>query len=623
MPLALLALADPPDSRPQHLSQTPSMFRSATRPATLTRSRSWPPLRAEPVFQRQIVRILLMVPVYSSTSLTSLFISATKAQWVITIRWARAGAPTSRKPRARVVRDPPRPGCPRRSCYEAYVIYCFLQLCIEYLGGPGHLVNKLEGHSFRTSLFSCTCCCGSEVAVSSRFLLWVKRGVIQFVWIKPAMALVQLIMVSQGTYGGESMSPHYAHFWVVIIYNISYTRASACPPAPLCPGLPGLDRTDPLPAPLPAVALYSLAMFYFGTHDVLHDFKPFLKFVMIKLVIFLSFWQEIIFSMLVRGWHTRSPPGMAPCRVATSSAAAPFATKSAGCSSAPVAPVAPITAPQESMGFLKSASLKSDIENLLICIEMAFAVVGMWFAFPYSDYTVPGVKGAPIIKALANVGHAVSVQDLVTDTVHNFAPSYQDYVLYSTDGHKKIHRVRTFVTVGGQRRANAALLGHQVRSDAIPEDVEWGARNPSQATSLFAGASTSTAGPVSMGVLELTKEKLGRKGDKPGAKRTLNGMGLEGPGAPGIAGGMSRATLLAAAPDEHRGGDSGPSTADGTASAAAVELAVVPAVAGPSESGGGVDARLAPASAAVGEEGSGVEPPPPPLPQDGTTPASS
>jgi len=472
----------------------------------------------EPVFQRQIVRILLMVPVYSSTSLTSLFISATKAQWVITIR----------------------------SCYEAYVIYCFLQLCIEYLGGPGHLVNKLEGHSFRTSLFSCTCCCGSEVAVSSRFLLWVKRGVIQFVWIKPAMALVQLIMVSQGTYGGESMSPHYAHFWVVIIYNISYT-----------------------------LALYSLAMFYFGTHDVLHDFKPFLKFVMIKLVIFLSFWQEIIFSML------------------------------------------------ESMGFLKSASLKSDIENLLICIEMAFAVVGMWFAFPYSDYTVPGVKGAPIIKALANVGHAVSVQDLVTDTVHNFAPSYQDYVLYSTDGHKKIHRVRTFVTVGGQRRANAALLGHQVRSDAIPEDVEWGARNPSQATSLFAGASTSTAGPVSMGVLELTKEKLGRKGDKPGAKRTLNGMGLEGPGAPGIAGGMSRATLLAAAPDEHRGGDSGPSTADGTASAAAVELAVVPAVAGPSESGGGVDARLAPASAAVGEEGSGVEPPPPPLPQDGTTPASS
>lgn len=40
-------------------------------------------------------------------------------------------------------------------------------------------------------------------------------------------------------------------------------------------------------------------MFYLGTHDVLQEFNPFLKFVMIKLVIFLSFWQSVLFAALV------------------------------------------------------------------------------------------------------------------------------------------------------------------------------------------------------------------------------------------------------------------------------------------------------------------------------------
>eukprot|EP00891_Asterochloris_glomerata_P000453 jgi/Astpho2/453/Aster-03499 len=35
-----------------------------------------------------------------------------------------------------------------------------------------------------------------------------------------------------------------------------------------------------------------------------------------------------------------------------------------------------------------------------------------------------------------NVTHAISVRDLVSDTVHQFAPTYHDYVLYSNSGAK-------------------------------------------------------------------------------------------------------------------------------------------------------------------------------------------
>lgn len=43
------------------------------------------------------------------------------------------------------------------------------------------------------------------------------------------------------------------------------------------------------------VALYGLLLFYLGTHELLAPFKPLLKFVLVKAVIFLSYWQ-------VRAW---------------------------------------------------------------------------------------------------------------------------------------------------------------------------------------------------------------------------------------------------------------------------------------------------------------------------------
>lgn len=40
-----------------------------------------------------------------------------------------------------------------------------------------------------------------------------------------------------------------------------------------------------------SLALYALFLFYFATKELLRPFEPMLKFLTIKAVIFLSFWQ--------------------------------------------------------------------------------------------------------------------------------------------------------------------------------------------------------------------------------------------------------------------------------------------------------------------------------------------
>lgn len=40
-----------------------------------------------------------------------------------------------------------------------------------------------------------------------------------------------------------------------------------------------------------AAALYGLMLFYFGTMELLAPFRPLLKLILVKTVVFLTFWQ--------------------------------------------------------------------------------------------------------------------------------------------------------------------------------------------------------------------------------------------------------------------------------------------------------------------------------------------
>lgn len=66
--------------------------------------------------------------------------------------------------------------------------------------------------------------------------------------------------LTPGTCSGPSV--HSGYFYVTLIYNMSVS-----------------------------LALYALFLFYFATRELLQPFEPVLKFLTIKAVIFLSFWQ--------------------------------------------------------------------------------------------------------------------------------------------------------------------------------------------------------------------------------------------------------------------------------------------------------------------------------------------
>ena len=76
-----------------------------------------------PAEQRWIVRILFIVPLYAFVSWLSLLFFSANDYYVYFY----------------AVRD----------CYEAFVIYNFLSLCYEYLGGEGNIMTEIRGKNIR------------------------------------------------------------------------------------------------------------------------------------------------------------------------------------------------------------------------------------------------------------------------------------------------------------------------------------------------------------------------------------------------------------------------------------------------------------------------------------------
>ncbi|GAB4816342.1 hypothetical protein N2152v2_003388 [Parachlorella kessleri] len=232
-----------------------------------------------------------------------------------------------------------------------------MSLCLAYVGGPGAVEIKMAGFVLMPSWTACTL---------------TKQMALQFVLLKPIMAILTIILHATGHYEEGNWAPNNGYLWITIVYNITYT-----------------------------VALYGLLLFYMGTHELLAPFKPLLKFILVKSVIFLTYWQGL-FVVILKG-----------------------------------------------AGVIQTQEDAVNFQNWLLCVEMLPASICMLFAFPYDEYKVAG-PGMGLSGG--NVTHAISIRDVVSDTVHQFAPAYHDYVLYSDGGTKpvppKTVRTRTFVAVG-------------------------------------------------------------------------------------------------------------------------------------------------------------------------------
>ena len=244
-----------------------------------------------PEHQRYVCRILLLVPVYASLSLGAL------------VRPQLA-------PALGTLRD----------CYEALAIYTFLQLLMVYLGGDRAVGEWLElrGHMRHAEPLRLLCPqLKPNVQLGHAFLLWVRRGVLQFVFVKPLMALVALGAAWAGRYHEGSPSPRDAYAWTALVNNVSVS-----------------------------LALYCLVMFYLACESILEPFEPLAKFLVVKSVVFFSYWQYC--TLVVLALLGVLPGGQAQA---------------------------------------------SRLQSALVCAEMAVAALAHAWAFPWSDYVEDPRKG--------------------------------------------------------------------------------------------------------------------------------------------------------------------------------------------------------------------------------------
>ncbi|KIK63485.1 hypothetical protein GYMLUDRAFT_57673 [Collybiopsis luxurians FD-317 M1] len=195
----------------------------------------------KPYLQRMVVRIMVMVPIYAISSFISLF--SLEAAFFID-----------------AVRD----------IYEAFVIYCFFVLLLSYLGGERSLLILLHGRPpkappFPFNFFK------REIDVSDPYtFLFLKRGILQYVQVKPILAIATMILKACGKFNEGDLRARSGYLYVSIVYNVS-----------IC------------------LSLYCLAMFWLCVHDDLKPFRPMPKFLCVKGILFFSFWQSIAVSIFV------------------------------------------------------------------------------------------------------------------------------------------------------------------------------------------------------------------------------------------------------------------------------------------------------------------------------------
>ena len=240
--------------------------------------------------RRYVVRILWMVPVYATVG----WLGLSYREYVVYLD---------------VVRD----------FYESYVIWSFLQFCLVYLGGSVILNEQLSRreqiqHTWPLNAWPFRLCVGPW-AMEHEFLFHTRLGVLQYVIIKLLLAIITFSLAAADEYKEGLWSWGSPYLWITVINNFSQ-----------------------------GYALYALFQFYHATKRDLERIRPLAKFLCVKLIVFATYWQSVVLSLLVllgRFPSTRDS---------------------------------------------SSSSLSSGLQNFLICIEMCVASAGHMYAFPSREF---------------------------------------------------------------------------------------------------------------------------------------------------------------------------------------------------------------------------------------------
>jgi hypothetical protein len=216
-----------------------------------------------------------------------------------------------------------------KEMYEGYTVYLFFSLMVEYLGGEARaaeLIKQRLEPLYRPFPLN-KICTGPLTNDAEKFVTGCKRGVMQFVIVRPTMAIISAILYINDLYTKGDFSLNKGYIYIGFINNVSVSWA-----------------------------VYCLFVFFLALRRPLGQHNPVPKFVAIKAVVFLSFWQGVLLALFARFHVIREA------------------------------------------GSWTSENVTTGIHDLLICFEMLLAAFYHRIAFPWEIYD----RGR--ISSIASVG---------------------------------------------------------------------------------------------------------------------------------------------------------------------------------------------------------------------------
>ncbi|XP_064441216.1 transmembrane protein 184C isoform X2 [Mirounga angustirostris] len=219
-----------------------------------------------------------------------------------------------------------------RECYEAYVIYNFMGFLTNYLTNRyPNLVLILEAKD-QQKHFPPLCCC-PPWTMGEVLLFRCKLGVLQYTVVRPFTTIVALICELLGIYDEGNFSFSNAWTYLVIINNMSQL-----------------------------FAMYCLLLFYKVLKEELSPIQPVGKFLCVKLVVFVSFWQAVVIALLVK---------------------------------------VGVISEKHTWEWQTVEAVATGLQDFIICIEMFLAAIAHHYTFSYKPYVQEAEEGSCFDSFLA------------------------------------------------------------------------------------------------------------------------------------------------------------------------------------------------------------------------------
>ena len=114
-------------------------------------------------------------------------------------------------------------------------------------------------------------CCFPTVKPGHTFLYWLKYGTLQYTIISPVISIIAMVLNFFGYYGDGDMDFTKGYVYITFVQNVTQLTS-----------------------------LYCLVWLYVAMKNELAPFSPMAKFLVVKSVVFFTFWQSVGLAVLVK-----------------------------------------------------------------------------------------------------------------------------------------------------------------------------------------------------------------------------------------------------------------------------------------------------------------------------------